>query len=112
MQDFAKGFYDGAAWRACRASFVSSRISIDGGLCQRCRKRLGYIVHHTTELTPENIHDPEIALNHARLEYLCLDCHNMEPGHFANRDGKRQTREFVFDADGDLVPTSPHSREP
>ena len=112
MKDFARGFYDGKAWEQCRGAFVAKRISADGGLCQRCRKRLGYIVHHTTELTPENIHDPEIALNHDLLEYLCLDCHNREPGHFSNRDGKHQPREYVFDADGDLIPTPPRPRSP
>lgn len=111
MKDFAKGFYDGKAWQNCRASFIAGRVSIDGGLCQRCRQRLGYIVHHTVELTTENIHDPEIALNHQLLEFLCLDCHNMEPGHFSNRDGKETPREFVFDANGDLIPTSPRSAE-
>ncbi len=111
MKDFARGFYDGKAWQDCRAAFIARRVSIDGGLCQRCRQRLGFIVHHTVELTPENIHDPEIALNHQLLEYLCLDCHNREPGHFSNRDGRRAAREFIFDADGDLIPTSPRSAE-
>ena len=111
MQDWARGFYDGAAWRSCRASFIAARRSIDGGMCQRCRRRLGYIVHHRVELTPENIHDPEIALNQQLLEYLCLDCHNREPGHFLNQGGEESAaREFVFDANGDLVPTSPRSR--
>ena len=102
MKDFAKGFYDGAAWRACRASFISSRIAIDGGLCQRCRQRLGYIVHHTIELTPANIHDAGIALNHARLEYLCHECHNEEHGVF-------QSERCEFDDDGNLI-EPPHSR--
>jgi predicted kinase len=34
------------------------------------------IVHHTIELTPENINNPEVALNFDNLRGLCLDCHN------------------------------------
>jgi hypothetical protein len=37
---------------------------------------MGYIVDHIEELTPANITDPNIALNHDNLQYLCLDCHN------------------------------------
>ena len=105
MQDFAKGFYDGTAWRKCRESFIGERLSVDGGLCQRCHKRLGYIVHHRIELTAENITDPEISLNHELLEYLCLDCHNLEPGHFLNQPGRE--KKYFFDEDGEIRPVRP-----
>lgn len=37
--------------------------------------RTGEIVHHKIELTPENIHDPDITLNFDNLQLLCRDCH-------------------------------------
>ena len=111
MQGFAAKFYASRAWHQCRASFIAQRIAIDGGVCQRCGERMGVIVHHTVQLTPENIEDPSIALNHERLEYLCLDCHNMEPGHFLDQQGKGATARYRFDADGEIVPRSPQSSE-
>ena len=41
-----------------------------------CRDAPGYIVHHKVWLTPENITDPDIALNPANFLYVCHDCHN------------------------------------
>lgn len=75
-QAFAKAFYKSKKWRKCRAAFVASRVKIDGGLCQICRDAPGYIVHHKVWLTPENITDPDIALNPANFLYVCHDCHN------------------------------------
>lgn len=37
--------------------------------------RTGEIVHHKIELTPENIHNPDITLNFDNLQLLCRDCH-------------------------------------
>ena len=51
-REFAKWFYDSSAWRKCRASYISKRQGIDGGMCERCRERPGYIVHHKTAITP------------------------------------------------------------
>ena len=103
-KDFAVSFYNGAGWDACRRSFIAERVRKDGGMCQSCRRAKGQIVHHKVELTAENIHDPEIALNHELLEYLCLECHNKEPGHFgAFRRGGAVRTECVFDESGDVV---------
>ena len=48
-------------------------------LCQDCLKKGMYTpadeVHHIVELTPENITDPEIALNPGNLVSLCRSCH-------------------------------------
>lgn len=99
MRDFAERFYDGKAWRGCRAAYIAERRRIDGGLCERCHDKLGLIVHHKVMLTEDNIGDPEIALNHELLEYLCLDCHNMEPGHWAPSGA----RKCIFDENGDVV---------
>lgn len=73
---FAKQFYHSKRWLSCRASFIAQRRGIDGGMCQHCRARLGYIVDHIVELTAENITDAEVALNHENLQYLCVECHN------------------------------------
>ena len=70
-KDFAKAFYKSAEWIACRAAYIVSVF----GLCEKCKKP-GYIVHHKERLTPDNINDPYITLNHDKLQYLCLACHN------------------------------------
>ena len=98
MQAWAEKFYKGGAWLACRDSFIKHRMQIDGGLCQRCRERLGYIVHHRIELTPTNINDPDVALNQQLLEYVCLKCHNREHGVFQPAE-----RSVIFDENGDVV---------
>ena len=81
MKEFAKKFYRSRAWRACRKSYIAERQAIDGGLCEECGERLGYIVHHKTLLTPKNIDNPEITLNHKMLKYVCKECHNREDVH-------------------------------
>lgn len=48
-------------------------------ICERCGKP-ATICHHKTYLNESNVHDPEIALNPANLEALCIDCHNAEHG--------------------------------
>ena len=70
-QSWSKVFYQSKAWRECRAGYI---MTVQG-LCERCRG-LGYIVHHKTTLTEDNINDPMITLNWGQLEYLCLTCHN------------------------------------
>lgn len=48
-------------------------------LCERCLKqgimKPAEIVHHKTELTPENINNPNITLSFDNLEAVCRDCH-------------------------------------
>lgn len=36
------------------------------------------IVHHKTELTPENIDDPKISMGFDNLKAVCRDCHAQE----------------------------------
>ena len=98
MQDWANGFYKHAEWFRCRDAFVSKRRAVDGGMCQRCGRRLGRIVHHRIELTPYNIGDPEVAYSHRNLEYLCLECHNAEHGVFVPAGAG-----VSFDENGDVV---------
>ena len=97
---WAKPFYNSKGWINCRKSFISYRITIDGGICEHCQKDLGYIVDHIEELTPENISNPNMALSYNNLQYLCLSCHNKKT--FGN--GEEATREDVkFDEGGNLV---------
>ena len=93
MKDFAYSFYRSAAWKKCRQSYIDKRILIDGGLCEECHERAGYIVHHRTLLTPANISDPEVSLNHANLEFVC------------KKSPKKLTK-CEFDAFGMPVPPS------
>lgn len=37
-------------------------------------------MHHVIELTPQNIDDPNITLNHDNLQMLCRECHADEHG--------------------------------
>ena len=81
MQDFAKRFYRSKQWQACRRAYIARRMQIDGGLCEECRDAQGYIVHHRVALTPENIGNPGITLNHSLLSYVCKACHDQYDGH-------------------------------
>jgi DNA-directed RNA polymerase subunit RPC12/RpoP len=96
-REFAKALYNSKSWLKCRASFIADRTAIDGGMCQRCGVELGYIVHHKDWLTPENINDPDIALNHSNLEYVCHLCHN-------KIDGEEENAQYRFDSEGQLIP--------
>lgn len=73
--DEIEAFYTRQAWRKCRASFLQKRR----GLCEICMKN-GMIVpaehvHHKVPITPENIRDPSVTLNHENLMALCESCH-------------------------------------
>ena len=74
-KEFSRAFYKSAAWQTCRASYWRKA----GGLCEDCLKfgRItpGVEVHHKIELTPDNIGNPAVTLNHANLVLLCHDCH-------------------------------------
>ena len=98
-QQFAKAFYNSKAWIECRASYIASVH----GLCERCNDKgkivPGYILHHKILLTPFNINDPEISLNHIHLEYVCLDCHNVE--HHGSSEVIREG--LAFDSEGNVV---------
>lgn len=96
MQEFAKTFYRSKKWQSCRAAFIEERRTIDGGLCQRCHERMGYIVHHRIHLTPQNIDEPSVSLTFANLEFLCHECHNDE--HFGRK------MRVSFTSDGKVIP--------
>ncbi|WP_113870111.1 HNH endonuclease [Paraliobacillus ryukyuensis] len=93
-KEYAKRFYKSKAWQQCRASYIRSKF----GLCERCSKT-GKIVHHIKYITPQNINNPDITLNHSNLELLCQDCHN-EEHHYKYSPTRKG---FAFDSDGNLI---------
>lgn len=103
IKEYARKFYKSKAWQRCRASFIGKRRSIDGGLCEHCGKRQGYIVDHIEEINPDNINDINITLNHDNLQYLCLECHNTKTfkKNFAIREN------LFFDEYGNLREKTP-----
>jgi 5-methylcytosine-specific restriction protein A len=94
-RDFSKKLYNSKAWKVCRAAYIASVH----GLCERCDGP-GYIVHHKLYLTPKNINDTWITLNHANLEYVCLDCHNKE--HMGSSE-PITAQGTAFDSSGNLI---------
>lgn len=101
-KEFAKAFYKSREWRRCRESYIAKRIAADGGMCEICHERLGYYVHHKILLTPDNITDPMVTLNHELLEYACKHCHDREEGHFLAQE-KRKEKRYCFDESGNPV---------
>lgn len=102
-KEFAKAFYKSKAWLSCRASYIAKRIAVDGGMCEKCHREPGYIVHHKKKLTPRNITNPNVALNHEHLEYVCKNCHDIE--HYSDIfKGKDIKNCCKFDSDGQPLP--------
>lgn len=100
MKKWAEKFYKSKAWRKCREAYIDERMLIDGGMCEECHEQLGYIVHHKVRLTPENINNPEISLNHKLLKYDCKECHDREEVHlFVKNEYK-----YKFDENGEIIP--------
>lgn len=101
-KDFAKKFYNSKEWKSCRKSYIAKRIMIDGGLCEVCHKELGCILHHKVLLTPANINNPDITLNHCNLQLDCKECHDEEEGHFIDSKSKKQLM-CRFDENGQPI---------
>jgi len=100
-KEFAKSFYNSSAWKRCRASYVETKQ----GLCERCREP-GNIVHHIEYLTPYNINNPDVTLNHENLELLCATCHQHE--HYLRNSPTVEG--VMFDEQGNLIKRdAPHS---
>jgi 5-methylcytosine-specific restriction enzyme A len=102
MKPFAEKFYASTAWKKCRESYIPTVH----GLCEHCNDP-GYILDHIEEITPDNINDPFITLNHENLQYLCLVCHNRKT--FTKYDPLRE--DVMFDDNGDLIERSVLSEE-
>lgn len=102
-KEFSVKLYKSKAWQECRDSYIAKRVSIDGGLCERCGEytgNLGYIMHHKIYVSPDNVNDPMVTLSHDNLEYLCVDCHNKE--HFKEGHGQEKPR-YIFGANGEVI---------
>ena len=84
-KEFAKAFYRSKLWKQCRLSYIAYRVSVDGGLCEVCHDKTGYIVHHIKQLTSQNINNPDIALTFDNLRFDCKDCHDLEPQHWKDK---------------------------
>lgn len=100
-RDFAKQFYKSKQWQKCRASYILKRQGIDGGMCETCHQEPGKIVHHKIWLSPENINDPNVSLNHENLKYECQTCHNKEGCQ------KEENGRYYFGEDGQIYPVPP-----
>ena len=72
---FAHAFYKSWPWIKCSRGYKASKA----GLCERCLAKglivPGEDVHHKIKLTPDNINNPDVALNWDNLELLCRQCH-------------------------------------
>ena len=100
---FSKSFYDSSRWKRCRAAYIDYRVSVDGGMCECCKQRLGYIVHHKIELNERNINDDSITLGFDNLEYDCKYCHDRKDNHFINPKSERKVL-LQFDESGKVIP--------
>ena len=104
MKKYAEKFYHSRKWQKARTAYIFERQSIDGGVCERCKRELGYIVHHKKRITPENISDIDITLNPENFEYLCKLCHDRE--HEEEIYGKRRGLVCTFDVNGQPLEVS------
>ena len=97
---WARQFYSSKAWQDCRNSYGARR----GWLCEDCLQRGRYTpgeeVHHVEELTPYNIHRPEIALNFDNLVLLCRECHK-------SRHNEKCNRRYVIGSNGEVIVSDP-----
>ena len=100
-KEWAKSFYNSKRWQKCRDSYIAHRISVDGGVCEECGRQQGYIVHHTVALTPYNINNADISLNHEMMKYVCKDCHDQYEGHGVGHSKVKPL--CIFDADGQPI---------
>ena len=70
--------------------------------CQRCKDKTGYIVHHINHITPQTISNFDVTLNHNNLEYLCKECHDLEPAHWKDKKFRARTL-CMFDDKGNAI---------
>lgn len=94
-KEYARPFYSSHAWKVCRESYIANRIRIDGGLCEECHQRIGFIVHHKQMIDESNVDDVNVTLNHSNLEYVCKQCHDRFEDHFIKSNGAKIR--YVFD---------------
>lgn len=94
-KDFSRSFYNSTKWKRTAEEYKDKQ----NGLCEECCKKglivPGNIVHHKAELTPNNINDESITLNHNNLQLLCRTCHLQAHG----RNSITHKR-YTIDAEG------------
>lgn len=97
IKEFATRFYHSKEWAKVRKIVIKRA----GGMCEcdGCESP-GYIVHHITELTPDNINDLSIALGVDNLKYVCKKCHDRIHDIATNKSVRVGYR---FDDNGDLI---------
>lgn len=82
-------FYNNRAWTTFRMMLIAER----GPICSRCHRiisrSIDIIGHHTTELTPENVHDYSVSLNPEKVDLVCRDCHDKEHKRFGYENHDR-----------------------
>ncbi len=97
---FAKPFYNSKKWKQCRTRYIQLMPKHKRGLCEKCYAKgehvLGEELHHKIQLTPKNINDASITLNHDNLILLCYECHKRE-------HGMRNDRGYQYDSDGNII---------
>jgi 5-methylcytosine-specific restriction endonuclease McrA len=99
---WAKKFYNSILWKRTQANYRQLHY----GICERCGRPDGIIVHHKIYLTENNIDNPNIALNFNNLELLCIDCHNQEH----NCKHKPTQKGLKFNSKGELIQIdTPHN---
>ena len=100
-REFAKAFYNSEAWTTCKRRYIQLMPRYMRGLCEKCyadgKHIKGQELHHKVWLTPNNIHDSNVTLNHDNLILLCRDCHR-------EAHGDRKPSQYVFNDQGELIP--------
>ena len=91
MRSVDSRFYKTAQWKRCRVEYLRLHP-----WCEECMKHGRYnparYVHHKVFLNETNVDNPEVSLNFANLEALCMDCHNKI--HFGGNKKRYAVDEF------------------
>jgi hypothetical protein len=77
-----KCFYASAVWQNFRLTIIAER----GLICEHCKEPIVRVgdatLHHKIELTPENVHDADVALNPNNVIVIHRVCHDRIHGRF------------------------------
>lgn len=99
-REFAKSFYNSKAWKDCRRRYIELMPKEKRGLCERCYKEgkhvLGEELHHKIPLTPNNINERNITLDHNNLILLCYECHK-------KIHGFQKEKRYIIADNGDII---------
>lgn len=105
-REFAQKFYKSKEWKSVRAVAMARA----GGMCESVGCfRPAEEVHHKIHLTPQNISDPNVALNVDKLECLCRECHQARHrverlnGRKKNNQSNGWEKKILFDENGEPI---------